>query len=150
MQRGREKVQGEGAGGPDRGLVGQSGSAPAQLMQPVVVYTDMVPELVDHGDPDLLDEVVEVLRHEAQWDAVKADPVWQRPAVVLPLGQGDTFVQTQQVGLVRVLVLDDNDDVAEARGELGRQRIEGVLDNCVEFLRWQWLHVDQVTTRAGL
>ena len=56
-------------------LLNRVRSAPAEVVQPVVVDPDVVPELVDDRDRDLLDEVVDVLRHQAQRDPVEADPV---------------------------------------------------------------------------
>src|SRR5690606_16818483 len=81
-------------------------SAPAELVQLVVVDADVVCELVDDRDRDLVDQLVLVVAHVAQRQAVQRDRVGQHAAVVLPaLGGGDTLVQPQQVRVLGVLVL---------------------------------------------
>jgi hypothetical protein len=49
------------------------------------------------------------------------------------LGQRDPVVDAQQVGVLRRrLLLDEDDDVVDTRGDLGRQRVERLLDQSVE------------------
>ena len=73
-------------------------------MQPVLVEPDVVTELVRHGHPDLVHEVVEVLGHQAQRHPVDGDPVGQRSGVLVALGERHALVEPEQVGVVGVLV----------------------------------------------
>ena len=54
------------------------------------------------------------------------------PGHVAALRQRDALVEAEQVGVVRVLVLDHDRDVVERRGKVGRQRVERCLDVVVE------------------
>src|SRR3954452_23906915 len=74
-------------------------SVPPKLVEAVVVNPHVVGELVDDGDRDLLHEVIQVLGQQAQRDPVEADPVRQRAAVVVALGERHPVVQTQDLGV---------------------------------------------------
>src|SRR3954466_6942605 len=116
-------------------------SSPAELVQAVVVDAEVVRDLVDDGDRDLLDDLVLGLADVTDRQPVDHDPVGQRPAVLpAALGQRVALVQPEQVRLVGVAVLDEDDDVVQERHELGRHLVEGVGDQLLELLRWEWLH----------
>src|SRR5581483_3410687 len=85
----------------------------AELVQPSLVDAEVVRQLVQDGNADLALQrgrvVAEVLDERAPLDR---DPSWQVRRVV---------EEAVQLRLVRVLLLDDDGDVLESAGELGRQ-----------------------------
>lgn len=75
------------------------GSAPAEVVESVVVDAEVVSDLVDDRDGDLLLEVLAVLAEAAERAGEQDDPVGERastPAEVT-LGEGDTLVDAEQV-----------------------------------------------------
>src|SRR4029453_8452074 len=87
-------------------------SAPAALVEALLLDAEVVRDLVDDGDCHLVDHVVLGLADVADGLAVDHDPVRQ-VAGVLPaaLGQRVTLVEPEQVGLLLVAVLHEDDDV---------------------------------------
>jgi hypothetical protein len=98
-------------------------SVVTELREPIFVEPEVVPELVEDRDSDLpfqLGAAVKLLDERSPVDRDRVRPVV--PALV----------ETEQVGIVRVLVLDDDGDVLEAAREVGRQRVERAPDVLVE------------------
>ena len=94
-------------------------SCPAELVQSVVVDTEVVGDLVDDGDGDLVDDLRLGVAHLQQGVAVERDGVRQRAGVGgVALGQRDALVEPEQVGLVGMAVLDQDDDVVDRGGQL--------------------------------
>src|SRR5256885_13485756 len=91
----------------------------AELGEPILVEPEVVPELVKHGDADLAFQLDGVVKRLLERTAVDRDRV---RAVVAAL------VEAEKVGVVRVLVFDDDGDVLEAARELGRERVERPAD----------------------
>ncbi len=109
-------------------------------MQPVVVDTQMVGEFVDDGDHHFVSQDLEVAAHVAQRKSVERDSIGQiEPAVVLPFGPRNAFVQAEQI-LLRVFVVDHDHDVVEQVQQLVRQRIDGVSHECFESVDVDGLH----------
>ena len=101
-------------------------------MQSIVVDAEVVGQLVDHGDHHLLAEHLQIVAGVAQREAVERDAIRQlEPAVVLPLGSRDAFIQTEE-GLVGVLVVDHDDDVVEQFVQFVRQSVDGIDDETLE------------------
>jgi hypothetical protein len=101
----------------------------------------VVGDLVDDGDRDLLDHVLLGLADVADRLAVDHDPVRQRPAVLpAALGQRETLVEAEQVGLLVVAVLDQDDDVVHEPHQLGRHLVERIGDQRLEDLDRERLH----------
>src|SRR6185312_14485092 len=101
--------------------------------QPGVVDAEVVGDLVHDGDRDLLDHVVLGLADRQDRLPVEGDPVRQQAAVVVPaLGQRDAFVQTEQVRVVRVPLLDQHDHVVHQPGQLLGHLVQGVADELLE------------------
>jgi hypothetical protein len=82
-----------------------------------------VPELVEDGDPDLAFQLGWVAKRLLERAAVDR----HRVRAVVP-----ALVQAEQVRVVRVLLVDDDGDVLEAAGEVGRERVERPADVVVE------------------
>src|SRR5690349_7224499 len=99
-------------------------SAVAELVEALLVEAEIVRELVEHRDADLLFERLRV-------GAVVTD---ERPSVDGdPSGQELVLLeQPVEVGLLVVLLLDDDGDVLEPGGELRRQRVERPADVLLE------------------
>src|SRR3954452_12533810 len=119
------------------GHFGRNGhrSAPAELVESVVVDAEVVRDLVDDGDGDLVDDVLLGLADVADRLAIDHDPVRQLAAVVpAPLGQGEPLVEPEQVRLVGVPVLHEDDDVVEQLHQLHRHLVEGIGDQLLEDL----------------
>src|SRR5437763_3253903 len=86
-----------------------------ELVEPVLVDAEVVGELVQHGDPDLVLELLRVRKRLHERLAEDRDLV-RHVLRRLP--------EAEQIGIVRVLLFDDDDDVLECDGELRRQRVE--------------------------
>src|SRR6185312_15745936 len=101
--------------------------------QPGVVDAEVVGDLVHDGDRDLVDHVVLGRADRQDRLPVEGDPVRQQAAVVVSaLGQRDAFVQTEQVRVVRVALLDQHDHVVHQPGELLGHLVQGVADELLE------------------
>src|SRR3954454_663819 len=95
----------------------------AELFQPVLVDPEVVGELVQHGDPYLLAQLVLVGEAPLQRPAEDRDLV-RHVLVGLP--------EPVEAGVVRALVLDHDRDVLQAAGELRRQLGQGRVDDLLE------------------
>ena len=89
-------------------------------------------ELVEDGHADLLTQLLGVREGLLEWDAVDRDLVRKEADTVAAFGQRHAVVEAEDVGLLGVLVLDDDGDVPERRGDVGRQRVECRTDVIVE------------------
>src|SRR5207248_4107850 len=105
------------------GETASGASVVAEVREPVLVEPEVVPELVEDGDSDLQFQLCGVRKLLLERPAVDRQRVRLVPAAV---------VQPEEVGVVRVLVLDDDGDVLEAAGEVGRQRVERAPDVLLE------------------
>ena len=65
-------------------------------------------------------------------DAVDGDRVREKAGHVAALRERHAVVEAEQVGILRVLVLDDDGDVLERRCEIGRELVERGADVVVE------------------
>ena len=93
-------------------------SAPTQLVQPVVVDTEVMGELVHDGDGDLVDHLLLGVTHLEQSAAIDRDHIGQGAGVVaVALGQRHTLVEPEQIRLVGMPILDQHDDVVDGRRE---------------------------------
>src|SRR5687767_5934672 len=99
-------------------------SVVAELCDPVLVEPEVVRELVQNRDADLLAQVVRVREALLERDPVDRDLVGELTGHVAALRERNAVVEAEEVGVVRVLVLDDDRDVLEGRGEVGRQLVE--------------------------
>src|SRR4051812_17806322 len=107
------------------------GSAPAELVQPLLRDAEVVRDLVDDGDRDLLDDVVRGLTDVADRLAVDHDPVRQLAAVLpAPLAERDSLVEPEQIRLVGIAVLHQDDDVVQMLHQLGRHLVEASATSC--------------------
>src|SRR5690349_20250880 len=86
-------------------------SGVAELVQPVLLDPEVVRQLVEDGDPDLLLELAGAGKRLGEREPEGADPVGKRPRPVAALGQRDPLVEAEEVGILRVLVLDRDLDV---------------------------------------
>jgi hypothetical protein len=88
-----------------------------------------VGELVENRDPDLALELVGVRKRLLERDPVDRDPVGELARVArAALGQRDAVVEPEQVGVVGMLVFDDDRDVLERTGEIAREGVERGAD----------------------
>src|SRR4051795_2557142 len=127
----------------------RSPSVGPELLQPLVGDAEVVRDLVDDGVPHLLDDVLQVAGPTAQRQPVDRDPVRQHSAVRRrPRGQRHALVEPEQVGRAAVVRNEDR-DFAHHPAELGRDRVERLLDEAPERLL---VDVDHPTImrRAGL
>src|ERR1700720_4055172 len=96
-------------------------------MQPVVVDTEVVGDLVNHGDPDLVDDLVFAVADVQQRVAIDRDGVGQRTGVVgITFGQRHALVQAEQVGFLRVTVGDQHHYVVHHGSQPRRDQVERV------------------------
>jgi len=91
-----------------------------------------VGELVEDGDPDLLLELGRVGERLDERPAEDPDPVGQRPRLVVAFRQRHALVESEQVGIVGMLVLDRELEVPDSLPELGRERPERPFDVLLE------------------
>ena len=103
-------------------------------MQPIVVDAEMVRHLVHHRDPNLLDDILEGVADRHRGPAVDRDAVREGAEVgAVALGERDAGVEAEEIGVVsRRIVLDDDDDIAEQRGELIWDAVERLSDEILE------------------
>src|SRR4051794_19093630 len=87
-----------------------------ELVEAVLVDPEVVRELVENGDPDLLLELFRVGKRLGERLPEDRDLVGE----VLV-----RFPEPEEVGVVRILVLDDHGDVLQGLREVRRQLIEG-------------------------
>jgi hypothetical protein len=87
-----------------------------------------VAELVQHRDSDLVAQLLGVGKGRLERNPVDRNLVGEHADVVAALWQRHAVVEAEEVGIVRVLVLDDDRDVAERAGDLGREVVESGLD----------------------
>ena len=99
------------------------------------------PLVADFPDPDELeDEIRKTVLHELgrvgkrldQRHAEDADAVGKRAGPVASLRQRHALVQAEEVGIVRVLVLDGDIEVAHGRPQLRRERLDGPRNPILE------------------
>src|SRR5690349_19126846 len=95
----------------------------SELVQPVLVHPEVVGELVEHGDSDLLCQLLRVGKRALERPPEDGDAV-REVRVLLP--------EPEQLGVGRVLGLDDHRDVLERRGDRRRQLVERRPDGLVE------------------
>ena len=110
-------------------------------MQPVVVDAEVVRHLVHHRDPYLVDHILEAVADRHRGPAVDRDAVREGAEVgAVALRKRDAGVEAEEVGVVsRGVILDDDDDVAQQRGELARNPVEGLP---YEILKLFERHID--------
>ena len=109
------------------------GSAPAELVQPVVVDAEMVCHFVDHGGRDLFAGRGRVVCVGQDRLAVDGDGVGQVSGIAgRPGGQRHPVVQAVQV-LGGMAVLDQNDDVVHRPGEFRRDQVESLRHQFLEL-----------------
>src|SRR5215210_575228 len=95
----------------------------AELLDPVLVEAEVVGELVEDGDPDLPLELVRVRKRLDERAAEDRDLV-RHVLVGLP--------EAEEVGVGRILLLDDDGDVLERARDLRRQVVERAPDVLLE------------------
>src|SRR5579871_2225448 len=83
----------------------------------------MVAQLVEDGDPDLFGELVRVGKGLHQRAPEDRDPGWKELVLL---------VEAEEPGLGWVGLPDDDGDVLERRGEVGRQVVERLADGLFE------------------
>ena len=88
-----------------------------ELREPIFVEPEIVADR-EHGHPDLTLEITWGGKLVLEWKAVDRDRVGQRTGVVAALGQRDSLVEAEQIGILGVLVLDDDRDISERRCDL--------------------------------
>src|SRR6476469_3652848 len=109
--------------------------SPAELVQPSVINTEVVGNLMNDRDRDLLDHVLLVVADVEDRLAIDGDPVRQHAAVVgRALRQRHAVVEPEQRGVLGVAVLDQDHDVLHGGHELARDEVEGVADQLLEPL----------------
>ena len=79
---------------------------------------------MEDGDPDLGVELGRVGKRHDERPPEDPDPVGQAPRPVAALGEWDALVEPEEVGVVRVLLLDRDLDVPDRLPQLGRERAE--------------------------
>jgi hypothetical protein len=94
----------------------------------------VVRDLVQHDVSDVAAQQLGIVSVEAlERAAVDRDLVGQRAGVVDPAPrQRDALVEPEQRLPRRRLVLDDDLDVGDLFAQIGRQRVERVLDQALE------------------
>src|SRR5882724_6488907 len=102
----------------------------AQPVEPVLVDSEVVGQLVQDGDPDLVLELLGVVP-ELLFEGPPVDRDLRRQVRRL-------LEEPEEIGLAGVLVFDDHRDVFEAPGEVGRKRVEGSADMLVELRQDQY------------
>src|SRR2546421_2859312 len=90
-------------------------SVVAELLELAFLQTEVMAEFVEHGDPDLSLELVRIRKRLLERAAVDRD----RRRQVRILAE-----EAQEIGLVRVLLLDDDGHVLQPPRDAGRQRVE--------------------------
>src|SRR5262245_10875160 len=95
----------------------------AQLLEALLVDPEVVRQLMEDGDLDLALELLRVGKRLLEGQAIDRD-----------LGRqvGRLLEEAEEVGILRVLVLDDHGDVVETAREVGRQRVESTAHVLVE------------------
>src|SRR6476620_786974 len=99
-------------------------SVVSKLRESIFVEPEVVGELVQDGDPDFLPQLDGIGKRLLERQAVDRDRVGRHARHVAPLCERDAVVETKQIGIVRVLVLDDHRDVLESGGEMRRELVE--------------------------
>jgi hypothetical protein len=84
-----------------------------------------VRELVQDGDPDLLAQLLGVLEALLERDTVDRDLVGEEPAHVPAFGERYAVIEAEEIGILGVLVLDDDGDVLERPRDVRRELVEG-------------------------
>src|SRR3954449_6069142 len=106
---------------PDASAFLARSSGKPELVEAVLVEAEVVRELVEDGDPDLLLELGGIGKRLDEREAEDADPVRERAGPVAALGQRHPLVEAEEVGIVRMLVLDRQLEVPDRLAQLGRQ-----------------------------
>jgi hypothetical protein len=104
-------------------------------VQAVIADTEVMPDLVDHGAPDLLDHLILTGTDCADRLAVDRDLIWQDGRVIMrAFGQGDADVKAEKVALAGV-VIDYDGDIAHYPAQLRREPVQGRRHDVLEPLR---------------
>src|ERR1700750_653801 len=120
---------------------------PAQFGEAVVVDAEVVGDLVHHGPPDLVGDLLLGAADGADLQPVDGDPGGQHPGVIRrAVGERDALVEPQQAGRTRV-GLDDPRDVAHQPAEIFWQPVQRRDDHLLETAR---LDVDHQSQRRAL
>src|SRR5437762_1172422 len=105
----------------------------AELVQAVLVDAEVVGQLVQHGDTDLVLEQARIVAEFGDERAAEdADPVGHGAGPVAALGQRRALVETEEIGILAILLLDRDLDVRDRLRELGRERVERPGDVVLE------------------
>ena len=122
-------------GRPLRGLreLLRIGSTPPQLVKPLLVDAVVMPDLVDQGDGDLLEQLVLVLTHPRQGTTEQHHPVRQHPEPRgITLSEGGSLVDPEGLGTVLRFVLHHDGHVFQIIEQLLRESGQGLLGQRVE------------------
>src|ERR1700756_4493810 len=111
---------------------GELASAVPELVQPVFVDPEIVGELVEDGHADLVLELGRFGKRLHQRPAEDADAGGKGAGPVASLRQWHALVQAEEVGIVGVLVLDRDLEVAQGCPQLRRERLDGPLNTVLE------------------
>lgn len=107
-------------------------------MEPLVADAEVVTDLVQDGDPDLLQQVVPRRAVAGERAAEDVDVVRQvaQPVARVAGGEGDTDIQPEQAGDAtgRRLVLDRDRDVLQPVEQLLRDQVQRVGGRLLELL----------------
>src|SRR5665647_424115 len=124
-------------------------SVPAELVQSLVVDTEVVRDLVHHGDCYLLQDLLAGLTHAQRRTPEDGDPVREcprGPAAVAP-GQRRAVVHAEQLWVVRGrFVLNEEDHVVHEGKQLGGDVVERVSHGLVELFCGHRQHISQTAT----
>lgn len=107
-------------------------SPPPELVQPGVIDSEMVGDLMDHGDSDFLHHLFWCGAYLAYFPPIDEDLIRQDTEVgVASLGQWDPLVEAEQSGFWWILGHGD-DHVVQQSGQLARDGVERVADELLE------------------
>src|SRR5687767_1152462 len=128
--------------------------SPSELVQAVVVDTEVVGHLMDHRAPDDLAHGLRAARLVLDVRLVECDAVGEKTVVVgSSLGQRHALVESEQALDVSVLdvfgageLLYDYVEVADAGGQLWGKLVQSLVDDLFELLGAQGKpHASDVT-----
>jgi hypothetical protein len=100
-------------------------SVVAELGDPIFVEPEIVGELVENGDTYLLSELLGIGKSLLERDSIDRDLVREQPALVTPLGERHPVIKAKEVGVLGILVLHDDCNVPQTRGDMRRQVVQG-------------------------
>jgi DNA helicase II / ATP-dependent DNA helicase PcrA len=106
-------------------------------------------DFVDHGDAHLPDDICLAVGDGANGPAEDGHSVGHYETAgsvpCVAFGERDTLVTTEQATVCRAL-LDDNDQVVDIAGELGRDLVERLGDEILETVGWNVDHAPTLAT----